>query len=693
MKNTLTKLLPRIIPIVALIMLLTACFLAKPHAPHKPTTDIPDDDVPLACLVDAYYYVAHPDVSLDDLSSLTEDMFDFVGEGSVFFEHDIYDDIDAVNEAINSSPDINGLVGDGQTIEWRYIVQNEDTIIVAGSYADIDIEEEASENDPIEVEYYLYNPRFFKATITSVSPAIAQYIGDGLYYYTDDLHDDPDTVWSQVAEEPEYTAPSGKYIEWGSAFLYRGKYVVIGRYVEGEKPNLPGLIAENADWNSIEDTASIIEESTILSDEVVDDGNVFEDFETSVQSDEVVDDGIIFEDLETSDSHSPTWHAVGDGVTDDTAALNEALTQAAGGSLHIPAGTYLVTETLQIPANTTITGDGDSTIIIACDGFAIGDDLLRLNYSDGVSISNITISGNESINTRARGYSDQDGIHLLDIWNSSNISITNCRFIDNVYCAVRIVGNSSNFAFSGCKFINVDCGVICLGSGNVSNLSVEHCLFDGHKNSESISLFGSGHYSDIFINDNTIKNKLKGHAIYGAKGPITNIQITNNKLFDDCVGINLKNASPVIIDNNELNFGNTIGENNGKGISLIDCTNVTITNNTITKTCQQGLYLNGCSDTVIHDNTISDCGYVNNNFHSVDIRGTCINLSIYSNTISRSDNTLSPYSFVAHCNGNVELNNNRFENSKILLEKDSSNVNVFGNNTTINNLGVGNKTQ
>lgn len=45
--------------------------------------------------------------------------------------------------------------------------------------------------------------------------------------------------------------------------------------------------------------------------------------------------------------------AVGDGVTDDTAAIQAALTAAAGRVVHVPAGTYVVTATLSY--NTTAT--------------------------------------------------------------------------------------------------------------------------------------------------------------------------------------------------------------------------------------------------------------------------------------------------------------------------------------------------
>ena len=52
--------------------------------------------------------------------------------------------------------------------------------------------------------------------------------------------------------------------------------------------------------------------------------------------------------------------AVGDGVTDDSAAIQAAVT--AFRTVHIPSGTYVVTSQITVPSNTTIILDTDATI-------------------------------------------------------------------------------------------------------------------------------------------------------------------------------------------------------------------------------------------------------------------------------------------------------------------------------------------
>lgn len=62
-----------------------------------------------------------------------------------------------------------------------------------------------------------------------------------------------------------------------------------------------------------------------------------------------------------------THGAKGDGVTDDTAAIQAAIT-ATLGVLHFPAGTYLVTDTLTVAADrVTLSGDGPNKTLIKFD--------------------------------------------------------------------------------------------------------------------------------------------------------------------------------------------------------------------------------------------------------------------------------------------------------------------------------------
>ena len=56
--------------------------------------------------------------------------------------------------------------------------------------------------------------------------------------------------------------------------------------------------------------------------------------------------------------------AVGDGTNDDTAAIQKALNQSKGkGRINIPEGTFIVSETIIIPSNTHLSGEGKDSVI------------------------------------------------------------------------------------------------------------------------------------------------------------------------------------------------------------------------------------------------------------------------------------------------------------------------------------------
>jgi polygalacturonase len=58
------------------------------------------------------------------------------------------------------------------------------------------------------------------------------------------------------------------------------------------------------------------------------------------------------------------YGAVGDGLTDDTVAMQRALNAAAGKTLWLPAAkTYKISKTIAVPSNTTVMGAGKTSVI------------------------------------------------------------------------------------------------------------------------------------------------------------------------------------------------------------------------------------------------------------------------------------------------------------------------------------------
>jgi len=89
--------------------------------------------------------------------------------------------------------------------------------------------------------------------------------------------------------------------------------------------------------------------------------------------------------------------AVGNGVADDTAAIQACLdavqtSSALGGTAYLPAGEYKITSTLNLPANVSLEGEGQFSIIrvYACNGI----NLLASNVIGPRRVANFWLYGN-----------------------------------------------------------------------------------------------------------------------------------------------------------------------------------------------------------------------------------------------------------------------------------------------------------
>ena len=85
--------------------------------------------------------------------------------------------------------------------------------------------------------------------------------------------------------------------------------------------------------------------------------------------------------------------ATGDGTTDDTAAIQAAITacQTSGSSLHIPAGTYKTTSTLNITSQIVMFGDGSRSSIINFYSSATTNFAILISLADNSSVIGLDI--------------------------------------------------------------------------------------------------------------------------------------------------------------------------------------------------------------------------------------------------------------------------------------------------------------
>ena len=173
--------------------------------------------------------------------------------------------------------------------------------------------------------------------------------------------------------------------------------------------------------------------------------------------------------------------AVGDGVTDDTAAINRALFQlfcrevntSIRRSLFFPAGTYRVTDSINIPPYAKLWGEGGQSSIVKLDvssDSAFGDYAARTadsNQATGASIGDASATPPQDIQIAYMGFQSDEVTDLFLIEDSVDMSFVEVSFIgplvaadltgagDDIAC-VRFDSTASlvtsNILFDGCLF-------------------------------------------------------------------------------------------------------------------------------------------------------------------------------------------------------------------------------------------------
>lgn len=266
--------------------------------------------------------------------------------------------------------------------------------------------------------------------------------------------------------------------------------------------------------------------------------------------------------------------AVGDGVTDDTVAIQAALNS--NPHIVIPQGEYTIKNSINLVNNTFIEGQGD--VLINFEG--------KYNLFNGDSKSNLTfknfkMTGNDIVSD-TNPEAGNSGIYLH---NCENILVE--KVSGRNFGAWPIVSVSSRRI----KYFNCDCS----GSVRQSGIAVSDCNDYEIANCTSNDNFYSGIIAEKAGNNGKIHDNFSTKNKHGilVKDDGLNVRVYNNDLSANIeMGIYTQDTNRVEISNNLIFGCGNSNPLNGYGIYGKNTQRLIINNNNIQNNNAPAIYLN-----------------------------------------------------------------------------------------------------
>jgi len=347
---------------------------------------------------------------------------------------------------------------------------------------------------------------------------------------------------------------------------------------------------------------------------------------------------------------SAPYNAKGDGITDDTAAIQAAVNAVAGtgGEVTIPAGTYLINPIanngnagIALGSSMTLNLE-DGAVLQARSTATSGYVVLQLNGVHDVNLTGGTVLGNRDNNTITDTVEAGMGIQVKASRHVvvENMNVSNC-WADGIY----VVAASQDVTISQVVANNNRRNGMSIVS--VSDMVVRGCTFENATGSMENGAMANGGGIDVEPNPgDTIDTVLFAGCSFrnnaagglGASVPVANtglaftrnIYVVGNTVSGNPYrGINVSNFSDAVVVNNTVTgngqygilfqtqatnavcTGNSVTGTTGvpgNGIDEDSCSGNLLTGNTCTGNAGHGLVSAGCTGGAISGNTLSGNG-------------------------------------------------------------------------------------
>lgn len=406
--------------------------------------------------------------------------------------------------------------------------------------------------------------------------------------------------------------------------------------------------------------------------------------------------------------------AIGDGVSDDTVALQKAF--AASKNIEIKNRNYLISDTIDVESGTTISLNNAKIFSNATENKKY---ILNIQGKE-----NIKIYGDNAVFEMAKPETVQqaciaifnsknilvDGVELVKaggdgiiiggaVSNEAQDVIINHCIIDNSRRnGISIVGGVNNIKIHNCVIKNTNGAIPQLGIDIETwspelinrNIEVSGCRFENNTNG-SLTVF---EYTDgVKIHDNyfegSVNVKMNDDYASVSEATPTNIEMYNNtfktsiyiyRISDGVFTVkgNVFDGSHITIDhslplsNDEAiknspakSICNNVFNNCQTAIYIGNNANISITDNVINN-CTLFLNLFGLRDSVISGNIVNGYNVNGENAYCISIFGVVKNLDINNNIIKQPSGGNSVERLIRVGGGSVErlkVHHNNFENA------------------------------
>ena len=273
------------------------------------------------------------------------------------------------------------------------------------------------------------------------------------------------------------------------------------------------------------------------------------------------------------------YGAKGDGTTDDTASIQEALDSS--DIVLFPKGTYIVSQ-LNINTNNHLIGEGAETVIKQLADTPQYRHAICINNVENVVIEKMCVDGNADNNAT-------DFKHSIYILTSENVAVKDCTIINSSGEGI-VVGTTDylakNIIIENCEIHDCQRNEICLA--NCEHVEIKNCKINGGLDTSALVDI------EIHTDGDSVKNVVFSDCTFSQNTEPFKI-LTNGKetsfegiVFENC----LFNTSLNAMWWEDLTFRNCVmyGE-----FDFAYCQNVTIENCKI-KSEKTGLYIYGNSD-------------------------------------------------------------------------------------------------